>query len=198
MKRFVSMRKSIIGRFGDKRRRRKQVNFFRRGFLIISMSFFVMSCRCGANELLEASSKRSYGEMLDYLYKNVSGKDLFPYLCYMEGDERISVICVLCRNNFIMAFEYRGDELFRHSLSKTTKIKKNDIALPFSRFYDKYGLAAYSYSEDGTSVYVYMKKYVSVVFPPLRIDAGISRLLTKVSVKDGVIVDIEEVYVVNP
>lgn len=89
-----------------------------------------MSCRCGANELLEASVKRSHGEMLHYLFENVSGKDLFPYLCCMEGDEFVSVVCVLCRNNSIMTFEYREDELFRHSLSKGTKIKKKDVVNP--------------------------------------------------------------------
>ncbi|MDE5776547.1 MAG: hypothetical protein K2H67_06695 [Treponemataceae bacterium] len=174
------------------------MNFFKRGFLILSLPFLAMSYRRGTSELLEASRGRSHGEMLRYLYENVGRKDLFPNLCYMEGDERISVVCVLCRNNSILAFEYREYELLKHSRSKSAKIKKKDIALPFRRFCEKYGPAAYSYSEDGTEVRVYMKKYASLVFPPLRIDAGISRQLTKVLVKDGIIVDIEEVTVANP
>lgn len=184
--------------------KKKIMNFFKHRFLFFALIFLIVLCRRGTSDILEASRECSYSDMLDYLYYNVNRKDIFPYLYYLEGDEPISVVCVLCRSDFIIAFEYRENketrakELFRHSLSKSTKIKKKDIGLPFKQFHDKYGAAAYSYDEGRTRRYVYMRKYVSLVFPPPYLDTGISRMLTKVSVKDGIVIDIKEVEVSNP
>ncbi len=182
------------------------MDFFKRGFLIFLFAFLMISCRRKTSDLLEASEnfKHSYMDMVLYLFENVSERDMLPYLHYMEGEKEISLVSVLCRNNFIMTFEYRKneqtdtEELFKYSLSKSAEIKNEDIGLTFQQFYDKYGAAAYSYIEDGTRHYVYMTNAVNFGFFPPYFDTMLSRTLTKVLVKDEIVVNIKEVYISYP